>query len=233
MAYFFNQSAPSTAQLISAGFIVVALGFLSPLHHFDRLLAKLKAAFARPRVEPATGLSTPADLHAAPDELIPLPPPRLILFVCSGNTCRSPMAAAIAKTEIAARLGIPFAEVANARVRAMSAGVTAKVGEPMTDEAKEALRQLGFHPNGHRARSVTPELAAQAEKIFCMTQAHRDAVLALAPAVTGKTDCLDPDGDIPDPIGSGLETYVECAERIHSLVQSRFDQLNIQNGFHG
>ena len=73
-------------QLISAGFIVVALGFLSPLHHFDRVLAKLKTAFARPRVEPTTSMSTPADPHAAPAELIPLPLPRLILFVCSGNT---------------------------------------------------------------------------------------------------------------------------------------------------
>ena len=143
------------------------------------------------------------------------------------------MAAAIAKTEIAARLRIPFENVGSAHVKAMSAGVTAKVGEPMTDEAKQALSQLGFHPNGHRGRSVTAELADQAEKIFCMTQAHRNAVLAMVPAVTEKTHCLDPDGDIPDPIGSGLETYVECAERIHALVRSRFDELNLQTGVLG
>jgi len=151
--------------------------------------------------------------------------PRLILFVCSGNTCRSPMAAAIAKTEIAR-----FENVGSVHLRAMSAGVTAKVGKPMTDEAKEALLQLGFHPNGHRARSVTAELADQAEKIFCMTQAHRDTVLALVPAVTGKIERLDPDGDIPDPIGSELKAYVECAQRLRVLVRLRFDEMNFQTG---
>jgi protein-tyrosine-phosphatase len=137
------------------------------------------------------------------------------------------MAAAIGKAEIATRLGIPFENIDSVQVRAISAGVSAKVGEAMTVEAKQALRELGFHPNGHRARSVTVELADQAEKIFCMTEAHRNAVVALVPAVTGKTHCLDPDGDIDDPIGRELPAYIDCARRIHELVQVRFDEISL------
>src|SRR6185295_18610606 len=76
IAYFFHQGAPTSAQSVGAGLLVIALGFLSPLHHFNRVWVKFKRA-----------------LGFAP----PLPQPqRLFLFVCSGNTCRSPMAAAIA-----------------------------------------------------------------------------------------------------------------------------------------
>jgi protein-tyrosine-phosphatase len=226
LAYFFNQNSPSMAQMASAGFIVVALGFLSPLHHFDRLRAKVKRAFARTDPESA-GLTPLIKLPTATNAIVEAPLQRLILFVCSGNTCRSPMAAAIGNAEIAARFSIPFENVGSAPVKAMSAGVTAKVGEPMTAEAKEALRQLGFHPNGHRAQNVTAELANQAEKIFCMTQSHRNAVLTMWPAATSKTHCLDPDVDIPDPIGSGLDSYLRCARSIHSLVRTRFDEMGL------
>src|ERR1044072_7396655 len=91
LAYFFNVSGPTTAQSVGAGLLIVALGFLSPLHHFDRYLVKFKRA-----------------LGFAP----PLQPERLFLFVCSGNTCRSPMAAAIANDEIAKQLGIPSKSLA-------------------------------------------------------------------------------------------------------------------------
>ena len=217
LAYLFNQSSPSTAQTISAGFLVIALGFLSPLHHFHRVLNKLKNALSRPRLSSA--------------DFTPMP--RLILFVCSGNTCRSPMAAAIANAEIAARLQIPFEALETVNVRALSAGVSAKVGAPLTDEAREVLRSLSVPVQPHAARSLTVELANQADGIFCMTSAHRRAVIDMIPAVAGKTYCLDAQGDIEDPIGMGLAAYHRCARHIRSLVSQRLDELSLEHASRG
>jgi protein-tyrosine-phosphatase len=200
LAYWFSQNSPTMAQTVSAGFIAVALGFLSPLHHLDRLLAKLRGR----RRE------------------------RLFLFVCSGNTCRSPMAADIANAEIAKRMRLPVAALQTVNARALSAGVTARVGEPLTAEAQDALRSLNVPVEPHAARNLTAELAQQAEMIFCMTSAHRDAVIKLLPAVANKTYCLDAQSDVDDPIGKGMEAYLNCAQRIHDLVRLRFDELNLK-----
>jgi len=157
----------------------------------------------------------------------PLPQPqRLFLFVCSGNTCRSPMAAAIANAEIAARLGIPYKALETVNARALSAGVSARVGSPITPEAVEVLQSLSVPVQPHAARNLTPELAAEAEMIFCMTIAVRKAVIEMLPSVANKTLCLSDDADVPDPIGKGMAAYVNCARQIQRLVGLRFDELN-------
>lgn len=209
LAYLFNQNPPSTAQSVSASFIVVALGFLSPLHHFNRYWLKLKSAL---------GFSTTPVLAQ---------PQRLFLFVCSGNTCRSPMAAAIANAEIAARLGIPSSSLETVNARALSAGVSAKVGAPLTSEAAEVLRSLSVPVQPHAARNLTPELAAEAELIFCMTKAHRKAVVEMLPSVEGKTYCLNTEEDVDDPIGKAMAAYVSCARQIQRLVKLRLDELGL------
>jgi protein-tyrosine-phosphatase len=209
LAYLYNQSSPTMAQTVSSAFLIIALGFLSPLHHFDRLLAKAKRAL---------GLDQPSILKQ---------PQRLFLFVCSGNTCRSPMAAAIANAEIAKRLKIPFAALETVNVRALSAGVSAKVGAPLTAEAAEVLRSLSVPVQPHAARNLTLELAEEAELILCMTSAHRKAVVEMLPSVAGKTFCLDMEADIDDPIGKGMPAYVACAHQIQRLVRMRFDEINL------
>lgn len=208
LASLYGQSAPTAAQTVSAGLIIVALGFLSPLHHFNRFLAKLKRALG---IGPVPVLQ----------------PERLFLFVCSGNTCRSPMAAAIANAEIAARLGIPFDSLETVNVRALSAGVSARVGATLTDEAAKVLHSLSVPVKPHAARNLTLELAEQAELIFCMTSAHRKAVVEMLPSVAGKTYCLSAEVDVDDPIGKGMAAYVACARQIQRLVQSRLDEIKL------
>lgn len=149
---------------------------------------------------------------------------RLLLFVCGGNTCRSPMAVAVARAELAARLRIPWRDFARSPVQAVSAGVKAETGKPLTPEAGLALREIGVPAGRHRACPVTAEMIGRAETVFCMTKSQRDAVIALVPEAAGKTVCLDPDGDIPDPIGHGQEVYRECLARIRGAVRIRLDE---------
>lgn len=210
LALFFNQALPSPAQLTGAGLIVLALLFLSPLHHVDRYWLKLRNALAR--------FTKPVPV---------LQPERLFLFVCSGNTCRSPMAAAMANAEIARRLRIPFESLETVNVRAMSAGISARVGAPLTPEAAEVLRTLEVPVQPHAARNLTVELAEQAEMILCMTSVHRQAVIDMLPSMAGKTYCLDLHGDVEDPIGKGMAAYVACARRIHAAVQWRLNEAGL------
>ena len=251
LAWFFNQRVPNAAQLMSAGFIVNALGFLSPLHHFQRTLGWLNQLLADARrtlIDIATGRERspigslsgqPMQTGESPtmsDGAIDREPirmaARIFLFVCSGNTCRSPMAAAIANAEIAERLGIPFEALETVNAHALSAGVSARTGASLTPEAQEVLRSLNVPVRPHAACNLTFELADQAEMIFCMTSAHRKAVVDMLPSVAWKTYCLDSEGDIEDPIGMGLTAYIDCARRIRRLVRLRFEQLDLRTGSH-
>jgi protein-tyrosine-phosphatase len=134
------------------------------------------------------------------------------------------MAAAIANAEIAQRLGIPFESLETVNVRALSAGVSARTGAPMTAEAEEVLQSLNVPVKPHAARSLTPELAERAELIFCMTSEHRQKVIEMLPSVAGKTCCLDLERDVDDPIGKGMPAYIACARRIQAAVQLRFNE---------
>ncbi|UUU29952.1 hypothetical protein JIX56_08670 [Streptomyces sp. CA-210063] len=152
---------------------------------------------------------------------------RRVLFVCGGNTSRSPMAEVIARNH-AVRAGRSAR-----RVRFASAGVTpARGGAPLAPAARTALADLGIrrvpgpvHPRRHRARPVTPQLCRDSSVIYCMTRAHRDAVVALAPDAEHRTLCLDPHGDIPNPEGQSPEVYRQCAHRIEELVRTRLHEF--------
>ena len=146
------------------------------------------------------------------------PRPRLVLFVCGGNTCRSPMAAALAREVIAECRAGRDVHVASA------GGAVTSVGSRMTDEAIVALGELGVEVQ-HKTRPLTAELCREADVIYCMTAAQREAVVQMAPDLADTTFCLDPDSDIPDPLGQPLGVYREFADDLRRLVRRRLDEL--------
>ena len=167
----------------------------------------------------ATGGWDVADQGAIEERFISKQLERIILFVCTGNTCRSPMAQAIAQDLISK---LPISGITT---RAQSAGVMAGHGMPATPQAIEALARMDIRASPHASRLLTPELVAQADVIICMTASHLDAVRSMDPAANSKAIMLAPDGDIPDPVGSPLEVYISTAERIRDLVRIRLEEI--------
>ena len=138
--------------------------------------------------------------------------PVSILYVCTGNICRSPLAEALLKDHARRH-------DAAARLRVSSAGTHGLTGYPATPEAQEAGRRWGLDLSAHRAREITPAIAAAADIILAATQRHHDWLrrrfpekknaVYLALLFPHRLGAEPPDQtDIPDPIGESVEHYL-------------------------
>lgn len=151
----------------------------------------------------------------------------VIMFVCSGNTCRSPMAEALAREQIAQMLGVPESALADKGIAVMSAGSFAMPGMRAAVAGMEALQPMGLDLSHHRSQPLTVELIHQADLIFGMSKAHVDSVRALVPSATHKVFTLDPIGDIDDPIGSDVGVYRELAGQLKTLIAFQLDKAGL------
>lgn len=147
-----------------------------------------------------------------------------LLFVCSGNTCRSPMAMALARKIMAEKLGTTEAGLEAKGVSVISAGAYAMTGSRATPYAADAVKSLGADLSAHRSRPLTTELVNSADAVYTMSRSHQAAVLSLAPQAADKVFTLDPAGDIDDPIGSDSEVYRTLAVSLEKLIRARLDE---------
>jgi protein-tyrosine-phosphatase len=144
--------------------------------------------------------------------------PEHVLFVCTGNTCRSPLAAAL-WTLVAP--DIP----------ASSAGVAAWPGAPAAEPARRVAEEYGTSLEHHRARTVE-QVEEPVRLVVTMTAAQREAVLVKRPEWEGRvvllTEAADDHGDIPDPIGHAVEVYRGLAERLLTLERRLKQRLDAE-----
>ena len=140
-----------------------------------------------------------------------------LLFVCTGNTCRSPMAAAIMNK---------LAEENNLDLRIESAGMFATDGEKATPEAIEAIRKYEIDLDYHISQQITPELIEKSDLIITMTEAHK---MVLQDTAKEKTCTLCElagiSGDIEDPFGGDVEDYTEVCDKLYIALTQLCNKL--------
>lgn len=132
----------------------------------------------------------------------------MIVFVCTGNTCRSPMAKAL------------YEKMAGEK--AESFGLMCAEGRPASRFAVSAMARLGIDIGAHISRRITKESVSEADEVLCMTEEQKIMLIYAYPEFADKIHLLSEaagkNGNVSDPYGGDERTYRLCAEKIEELI---------------
>jgi len=147
-----------------------------------------------------------------------------VLFVCSGNQCRSPFAEAVMKKLLE--------DDPDCNIEVSSAGTISMGGEPAAPDAVRLANECGLDLKGHSARRLTADMIEEYDMILVMENAHRDSILRMNHAARDKISMLGlfapsagGDEEIPDPMGAGPLAYRTCFSRIIESVRGLYASL--------
>ena len=142
-----------------------------------------------------------------------------VLFVCTGNTCRSPMAEGILK-DLAEKKGLD--------IEAASAGISVYFGDMANIKSIEAMDKIGLDISGHISKHLSEEMVEEADLILTMSRNHKESILFSHPDGIEKIFTLNEYGlgrnrDIKDPFGQSLEVYEKTRDEIYKAIEGLID----------
>lgn len=143
-----------------------------------------------------------------------------ILFVCTGNTCRSPMAEGILNQ---------LAKEKDLDIRAGSAGIFAMSGEGAAANAIEAMKKIDIDISNHQSSLVRESLVEEVDLVLTMSKGHKENLIAYLPHLKDKVYLLnqyafDIDKDLEDPYGQSIEYYEKARDEIYRAIEEILDK---------